>query len=56
MFNTCDDPIEMLSWLSQRNQHINSDDLAFMLGDEDYLEQPSIMDNNLEDDFQFPPI
>jgi len=54
MFNQCDDPIEVLAWLSQRNQHISNDDLEYMLGSEpssDYANLES--DDNIED-YDFP--
>ena len=31
MFNVMEDPSDMLVWLSQRNQHIPLEDLAYML-------------------------
>lgn len=56
IFNQCDDPIDKLAWLSQRNQHIEYDDLEYMLGiGELPSDYPNLDSNNNtdNDDFSF---
>ncbi len=54
MFNHCDDPIEALAWLSQRNQHISSDDLEYMLGGEPSSDYANLESDDNTEDYDFP--